>query len=617
MPLGSSALGSAALGGFAAIGSTGPRHAERTVFLGHDMLLFRPSPNWQTSSRLQVTAAVEVQRGLTGRENRAALHTDLRHRLRASWWLPREEYRELDTNLWTLGEAYIGVPMCMDQLVVERWGERMFDAAYVLNYDDSGWVIYAADSIPPAPPHAWLAPLFVGRLRRRPTMEAVNQYEVEMTIEVDERSPWDFAISPAPAVVGPDWPASLEVDWSRPVTTTTEDTLVYEDIGDGRVRAVDGQEGVTRRRQRFPLLLSTRAEVRSLLNFFAERGGRAESFVIDWVTTPSDVETAATPHRTRVRFASDTLTLDFLTDQVASTTIDVVQLPWEVDGVAGETPAQASEAYLYRFTRRADVAVVTRYTSWGQDLTRTADGTYTAALIEHDRISQGYLLDDDTVSITSWVSDGNPLLLVTQRALDVPLEVEIFRCDPADVDNTAELLYQGEIVEVENTGRKLVASAMQLGGRLDIKVPAFDFSPGCNYEFCGPGCGLDIADHTRSGTIAAINGNAVDIILSPNPADHDYFARGWARIGTSATYEVRQIVRSTNLGGTGLRLTLKRAFRGAAVGQTLTLAPTCLGTWEECKTKYDNAVNFGGHPHIGPKNLSVPRRVLNDQGTKK
>lgn len=594
----------------------------RTVFLGHDLALFLPEPNWRTA--VEITARLEalVDEGRTGRENRSPRHFVLRLEQSGAWSLPKAETAEIEAALATLGtpttgeRVYVGLPIFPDRLAPAEWGERIFSAQWVINYDETGYAIYAHNAVPGSPARRWLAPLLVGRLAARPILRALNEDESQFTMKLLERSPWDFRIAPAAeGVVGADWPAALQANWRELPESATEDVLVYEDVGAGRVEALDGQEGTTRRRQQSLVTLQSRAQIRTLLNFFLARKGRIQSFTAPWLLQPG-ADLPETPHTTKARFAEDGLRLSFVNQDQANTKVTLLQVPWEIAGVGGETPEQPAVAYFYKFSLQVPGGpVVWRFTNWESNLVRAGDGTYlgdASGLFQHDQITQTIDLSDEPTTIGSWMFADNPLLRVVQRTLDMPLEIEIRRGNPAAPD-AALVVYAGEVANVAAEGRRLSAATIVLGGLLDIKVPGLFFGPTCNYQFCGAGCTLDPVDWTFAGTVASQVGNDLTLNVTINPPAaalvDDYFAKAWVKKGAGAAFELRQVVRSEDLGGGQQKFTLKKPLRAFVVGDALTFRPYCSGTRGECATKFANYVNFGGHPHIAPRNLSVPART--------
>lgn len=596
-----------------------------TVFQGHDIALFLPDHDWGYSLSIKHRLESYVDTGRTGREERRLRYRAIRREVQATFMLSQDEAAELQVALHGLGKAYIGLPLFPDNLPVSRWSERICEPLYVINYDPSGYQIYAADALPAEPAYAFYAPLLVGRRVERPKITPLDVANCRFALRVIERSPWGYRIGIAPeGVVAANWPATLEANWRQLPEDGTEDTIEYQDVGDGRIEGIDGDEGEMYRTQRMLVTCGSRAEIRTLLNFWVARKGRVQSFDAPWLHQPGD-DTIESPHTATARFASDELELSFKTDETADATIQLQQVPWEEgDGIEGEVPVQDDDAYLYRFTLKAPVdPVIYRFTSWEYDLTRAGDGTYkgdSQGLFEHDKIEHSIDLGDDPATLASWVFAGNPLLLIVQRALDVPLGIEIFKCNPDD-PAAAELVYSGEVGPTESDSSRLEAETTVLGGLLEQKVPNFFFGPRCNYRFCGPGCTLDPEDWTFLGTLSSSAGGdvVVDVDTNPPGADlvDDYFARAWISKGSGEDFEIRKIVRSYKTGAAQQRFTLKRPFRNLTASEAMTFRVHCTGTRMECRVKFGNYINFGGHFDIGPRNLSVPTREADTPTAKK
>ncbi|WP_438482719.1 phage BR0599 family protein [Oleiharenicola lentus] len=604
----------------------------RTVFLGHDLIVFLPGPNWEESVEVTHRITSTVETGLTYRENRFPRHSFIRHEQAAAWRIYGSIAQELEVSLIELGapsvgdRVYVGLPMFADKLSRAAWGSRIYHAEWVLNYDETGCSIIAANAVPEVPARRWLAPLLVGRLAQRPDLDAITDNAVEYTLQLVERSPWDFRIAPVEAAVGPDWPSSLKPNWLNSPRSGTEDLTIVDDVGDGRVEALDNQEGIVRRTQRFSISLKSRDEIRLLLNFFLARKGRVESFAAPWFHRPGSAG-PETPHVTQARFTQDELTLRFVTDGYAEAEIEFTQVPWEEDGVAGEEPVQKPDVYFYRFWQDVPGGpIVWRFTNWEHDLTRTeneAPVAYlgdTKAFFKHDQVDQTIDFSDNPTTLSSWMFDGNPLMLAVKRELEAPLNIEIRHGTP-DAPNDAKLIYVGKIGRVKDVGRQLRAETIVLGGKQDAKIPAKPYGPNCKHDFCRAGCNLNPANWTFEGFFSSQTGMSVTVAVGSNPPgaglEDDWFAGGWIKHGAGANYEIRQIVRSENLGGGNQRFRLRRPFRHFAVSETVTFRPHCRGTPTECHEKYNNRLRFGAHPRIGPKNLSLPTRDIETPTGKK
>lgn len=602
----------------------------RTPFLGHDIALWLPDPNWSAAPEITYTLATRSEQALSGRQNRRPKHLALRHAITARWTLPRATAAAWQEGAFALGTAYIAIPIPCDQLAWMDWPERIHNAEFVLNYDGAdSFSILASSALVAPPPLPFLAPLFVGKIDgdERPTVTALNDYECEFSMQLVEKSPWDFRITPAPpaATLTDQWPATLSPNWRTLPEDSITDMITQEEVGAGRLAAIDGQEGQPYRTQKFLLTLENREQIRTLLKFFESRLGSVRSWTIPWLLQPSETDTPATPHTTRVHFSEDTLKLKYITDELAEATLQVAQLPWEIEIFPGEAPEQQPEAHFFHFFAREPAGIDWRYTDWEHDLARNESGssvTYLGdvySLFEYDQITRTLDLSDEPLTLNSWVMDGNPLMLIAQRAIDVPINLVIRKGSPNNPD-AARIIYSGRIDEVTVEGRAITAKTSVLGGLLDVKVPNFYFGPICNHGFCRPGCFLSPAAWTFPARIESIDGATIEVTLLANPPSatvgSGFFARGWLSTGYGLAYELRQIVNSLELSNGRHRITLKRALRHAVPGLDASLRPHCSGTANEC-VRYGNYINFGGHPHISGRNLSLPTREVAPAGGKK
>lgn len=615
---------------------------------GNVITLVTDDPDWSKRPEIKAVIATDIEEGRTGRENRRARHSELRHEITLTYTLEPEAVLAWQDMLVrpSLLTGYIGIPLPFDRLLVGEWISVpcLYAANYYLCIPSVGAPsIRAAAALTPAwlqnlaalDPEATIAPLYVGRFKKRPVLKALTDMHAQASVTLLEESPWDYRLTPTvPAsALGPDWPESIEANWRTAPEDSTQDILDFTSIGNTRLKAVDGQEGAVRRAQKFTATREGREGIITLLNFFLARQGRVESFTVPWLLRPSDNPTDTVPHVTRVRFASDTLSLSFHHDEAIDVQISLLQVdPAELnpDPGAGEQPAQPAEAYLYRFSITnpdGTTAAVWRYTDWEHDLVGQENAlpvTYkgdASGLIEHDAVEQDSELGDNSTTITMSASVGsgeNPLVPLAARAIDLPLHIDILSCDPA-APAAAALIYTGTVATVEADGRRLTAKTSVLGGLLEIKVPSLYYSPICNWRFCGPGCSKPIATYTTTLQLQTQAGSTVTATISKDapsaaPALAEYFARGYL-IVQGAPAQIRQITGSAARVGNAITLTLKTPLLGFAQGMIATIRPDCDGSVSICRTRYDNLINFGGHPRMGPQNLSLPS-VTADGGSK-
>ncbi len=584
---------------------------------GTDLAVLAIEPNVRAEGAvgLAYRFATRVDTGNSGRENREPDQPDLRVQQVLTYTLrTAAEAAALRARLATLGDALIAVPLWVDRLSGADWAERIH-TGLILRLSD-GAVLARDDDLDDQEDYV---PLLVGRFEAQPDLAPWGKESgAALQLTLVDDSPWDYRVEINATAVAGTWPASLVPNYTSTLKDRSDAARTYEEIGRGRERGIEGQEMAFKWGQEADFLLKSRAEIRLLLATFVAHQGRLAPLTMPWWFTPAP-DAPATPHTTTVRFARDEVRMAFTGGAAAKVNLAFWQMPWEIDPEEGEEAAQAPRAFLYKHTLAVPVSpVVWRYTDWAQPIT-VAEGetkvTYFPTKIEHDKITQDYLLVDDAVSLKSFVADNHPWMLAIRRRLEAPLQLEIYEVDPTAKTLAAVLRHAGELGDPRGTGRKLSVASTGLSAQLDIKVPAFRAQQGCNYEFCGAGCGLDMADHVRTGTVDAIDGNTIDVDIDETLAA-DFFATGDCDFGSGLTYEGREIIRSSELGSGVHRLVLSHAFRGLAVDASINLRPNCPGTPEACKG-FGNFINYGGHWDIGTNNISVPSRESAISGGKK
>ncbi len=552
-------------------------------------------PTWDRGVQIEHRHETFLDEGLSGRESRSQASGTLRLTESCNYILEASEADSLRVHLSSLGDDRVAIPLWPDALVENPLKNiRVYQGEVVVNYDEKGHAIHFNNALPKPLPFTKIAPLLIGRLKQRPRIEALTDDKCLVTLSVFEEGPWAYRLSPRDPGVGADWPTTLEPNWSK-VMDLSRDGLRYTDIGKGRVMAVEGEDVVMRWGQEVEFILENRIMTRNLLSFFHKQRGRLGAFNMPlWFQPGSD--TTSTPFNTEVRFASDTLVINYLSDAVARCEVRFWQLPWEISPPAGEVAEQPSEAFLYTFKYELPTAQISRYTSYESSLTGPS-GTHTSQLIEHGNFRKSMILEREEVEITTHIFTGNPLLLFLPFGLEKPLKVKIEEADPLDAGK-ATTIFSGEVKNVRVDGKRVVANAVALGGALDRLFPRFLIQPTCNYIVFDETCGLDKASFKETSTISSINGSKITIQTVAQ--GNDYYAGGWIETGRGANFETRPI-----LSNVGAQFEILKAFKNAAVGQSIDFYPGCDGQPSTCKTKFSNLVNFGGHPFVPQQNPTL------------
>lgn len=315
----------------------------------------------------------------------------------------------------------------------------------------------------------------------------------------------------------------------------------------------------------------------------------------------------------------------------AIATLQLIELPAEYAPASGETIGETlgqltQRCYLYEFTRDLGGETITdRYTSYEADVT-LGDDTYAAAKIEHGDIQQGIALEQDAVQVTAFMAPLSALLLFATLKMEAPLKLTIRQADvAAGVGSDPAVLFVGEIASVKVQGSKMTAKAVTAGTVFDRKIPRFYLQVPCNHALFSPGCGLDkddwrftaqlltapLATYPFALSLHSLAGPAVDF------AEH-WFSGGWVEFGVGAALQRRAILNSTTVTVGALTVWLNRPFDPLpAADDEVALWPGCDLRAETCQSKFDNYLNFGGHPFLPAANPSLVKLSQPVAGGKK
>lgn len=156
------------------------------------------------------------------------------------------------------------------------------------------------------------------------------------------------------------------------------------------------------------------------------------------------------------------------------------------------------------------------------------------------------------------------------------------------------LYLKATLGECKNTGEIYTAELRALSDKLNQNIANLT-SRSCRYQFGDSRCGINLASHTWTGTVAAVASRQSFELSDTAPTTDNYFNEGTVTF-TSGNNEgvIGQV-----LGYNSARiLTLwEPAPYTITVGDSLTVTTGCNRELSGCQG-YSNVVNFGGEPHV-------------------
>lgn len=346
------------------------------------------------------------------------------------------------------------------------------------------------------------------------------------------------------------------------------------------------------------------------------------------------------------RFQLPSLELSWQSGEHVEVRLPVRELPEEYAPAADETLESTigllgTRCYLYDFARvLAGVTYTTRFTSFENDLTLGADD-YLANKITHSDIRQGLYLEADQLEVKTDTFEDNPMLLMAALKSESPIRVTVRQ---AEVDDdwvtaiNAAVLFTGELVNAAVRGSRITGTAVTGGTMFDRKVPRVVFGPSCNNALFDLGCNPDgtmakalwkfsavVSDPGSAGypfefelsTLTGVGARAIAALVAV-AVGANYFAHGYMEFGTGTDWNRRAVLISTSPVAGVLTVTLDRDPEPfPAISDAVVLYPGCDLMAATCKAKFDNYVNFLGHPFMPIANPSLTQSGQPSGGGKK
>jgi uncharacterized phage protein (TIGR02218 family) len=173
--------------------------------------------------------------------------------------------------------------------------------------------------------------------------------------------------------------------------------------------------------------------------------------------------------------------------------------------------------------------------------------------------------------------------------------IDVFTVNWADVSQGAIYMRRGWLGEVTLAGGKYVAD---LGGLHDLLQRRIGdvYTPECRYDFGDARCGINSETLKVTGAVTGVIDSATFIDTARSEADgiFNYGKLVWTS-GANAglSMEVREWDASNKT--FFLWLPMPKAI---AVSDAYTAYPGCDRRFTTCKARFNNAVNFGGFPHL-------------------
>lgn len=234
-----------------------------------------------------------------------------------------------------------------------------------------------------------------------------------------------------------------------------------------------------------------------------------------------------------------------------------------------------------------------RYTSADRAVLINGE-TYLPIAVSRSRVKAG-TQEDDNLSLDLELPFDIDVIRDYAYAQTPPkLRLQVFRQQQDDPENSWSLFWTGIVRGFSVSGRTAkvqVPSIFSLA--LQGEIPNVYYQNPCNHVLYDGRCGVERSAHKFDAVVKTPGGGA--IVLTTAPAATGVLAAG-------EIVNVRNGERRLILNNSGATITIGYPFVDILPDDEVELVKGCDHSLATCKAKFDNAINFGGHPYIPADN---------------
>lgn len=173
-------------------------------------------------------------------------------------------------------------------------------------------------------------------------------------------------------------------------------------------------------------------------------------------------------------------------------------------------------------------------------------------------------------------------------------EIEVFIVNYEDLTQGKLILRNGWFGEIKYEGGKFSAEMRGISEKLSHVIGDV-YSPSCKVNLGSIKCGIDISAFKVSGTLTGVTDRRVCKDSSRSESS-GYFNEGKITFTSGNNSGLEMEVKSFSAAGE-IELVLPMAF-DMNIGDSYDLEAGCDKSFETCRDRFNNVVNFRGEPHV-------------------
>lgn len=241
---------------------------------------------------------------------------------------------------------------------------------------------------------------------------------------------------------------------------------------------------------------------------------------------------------------------------------------------------------------------VYRLTSSEQDVTWSSN-VYEADVVSRGSVAPANMNEARELTISLPLDHDVAQSLLASGIPEQNISFVLARIHPTA--SSAREQWRGFVDGVSTDDQYLRLRVMRdITNALAVQLPIAKGSRLCQHMLFDAGCKLDRTFFQALLTVDSVSDTTLTVTWAGTPPD-PYWANGGDIVTISGSEKRSVISQSTTT------IVVNHPFKTNVVGTSLSISAGCDRSIDDhCRDKFDNVVNFGGHPHLPDNQPTVP-----------
>lgn len=268
---------------------------------------------------------------------------------------------------------------------------------------------------------------------------------------------------------------------------------------------------------------------------------------------------------------------------------------------------------LYELTLKSGAAY--RYADYDMPIVLSDGRLFSAAhrpVFKRGKLKASSKIEVDKLTVTLYVGAedkiaGVPILKAAHSGALDDSNLTLYRCfmsAPGTVAGVVEM-FGGQVEIKSGGGLELALEVKSAVQRLNVDYPFQKYYPTCPWSLYGTGCGLNIENWKKAGSVVYIDGTSTIRVSVLSETDGYYNEGGVEFLSGALAGIIAPIRRSWDVSGNTKLEFLMPLAAAPAYGDSVKIYPGCDKTPATCENKFNNYLHNRATPFVPLKETLI------------